>query len=82
MPFLVLPSLSPMYLKMVDVGINALKAPERKKAGTKHSNTCAVKYSVSVSIPAVNILLMSSVTIIIHRLSVFYTELTNNINAL
>ena len=72
MPFFVLPSLSPMYLNIVDVGIIALNAPERKKAGTRHNRTCAVKYSTSVSIPDVNIWLMISVTIVVHLIVPFF----------
>ena len=48
-----------MVLSIVCVGISALNAPDRKNAGIRQSRTWAVRYSIRVSVPLVNIWLMS-----------------------
>lgn len=43
------------------MGMRALNAPDRKKAGIRQRSTWAVRYSMSVSIPLVSIWLMMGV---------------------
>ena len=55
-----------MYLNIVVLGMRALKAPDRKKAGIRQRSTWAVRYSTRVSTPETSRVFIVTVFFTVH----------------